>query len=282
MTSDDLARGYEIEALIPDWQQHVARMGAASERVKKALGGRLDVAFGPDPLQRLDLFMPATKGAPVQIYIHGGAWRGSDKAGRAYPAEVFVPAGVIWAPINYRLAPGATLDQIVDDVRLAVSWVYKNADSIGADRDRIYVSGNSAGGHLSGMVLAEGWEPAFDVPSGVVKGACAVSGVFDMRPIMETSLNEALALDAATADRNSPIRHLPAVPRPLIVAWGGRETAAFKRQSQDYAAAWRAKGYPVREIEVADHHHFSILAEFGDRDGPIVRAMLDQMGVRPA
>jgi arylformamidase len=280
MSGDDLARGYEIEALIPDWQQHVARMAAASERVRKALGGRLDVAFGPDPLQRLDLFMPPAKGAPVQVYIHGGAWRGSDKAGRAYPAELFVSAGVIWAPINYRLAPAASLDQIVDDVRLAVSWVYKNADGIGADRDRIYVSGNSAGGHLAGMLLAEGWEEAFAIPAGVVKGACAVSGVFDMRPIMRTSLNEALGLDERTADRNSPIRHLPAIPRPLIVAWGERETAAFKQQSRDYAAAWRAKGFPVREIEVADHHHFSILAELADRDSPLARAMLDQMAVR--
>jgi hypothetical protein len=115
----EIEPGYDIEALIPDWQVHVGRMGAESERVRQALPGRLDVAYGPEPLQRLDLFAPAAaKSAPVQLYIHGGAWKGSDKAGRAYPAEVFVAAGAIWAPINYRLAPAASLDQIVDDVRL--------------------------------------------------------------------------------------------------------------------------------------------------------------------
>jgi arylformamidase len=277
----EIEPGYDIEALIPDWQVHVGRMGAESERVRQALPGRLDVAYGPEPLQRLDLFAPAAaKSAPVQLYIHGGAWKGSDKAGRAYPAEVFVAAGAIWAPINYRLAPAASLDQIVDDVRLAVSWVYKNAKSIGADRDRIFVSGNSAGGHLAGMLLAAEWEAAFDLPASVVKGACAVSGVYDMRPIMRTPLNEALDLDAASADRNSPIRHLPAPPRPLIVAWGGDETGAFKRQSRDYAAACRAGGSPVTEIEVAGRHHFSILAEFGRRNSAIVRAMFEQMGLR--
>jgi arylformamidase len=277
----DTEPGYDIETLIPDWQTHVARMTAESARVRERLPGRLDVAFGPDPLQRLDVFAPAgVRRAPVQLYIHGGAWKGSDKAGRAYPAELFAAAGAIWAPINYRLAPAASLDQIVDDVRLAASWVYKNAAEIGADRDRIFVSGNSAGGHLAGMLLAADWEAAFDLPAGVVKGATVVSGVYDMRPIMRTALNEALDLDLAMADRNSPIRHLPAPPRPVIVAWGRDETEAFKRQSRDYAAACRAAGSPIEEIEVAGHHHFSILAEFAKPDSRIVRAMFAQMGLR--
>lgn len=277
-------QGYDVEALIADWQSHVGRMGAESARVRRRIAGRLDIAYGPDPLQKLDVFAPkdapkAAKAAPVQVYIHGGAWRGSDKAGRSYPAEIFVPAGAIWAPINYRLAPAATLDDIVFDARAAVAWVYKNAASIGADRDRIHVSGNSAGGHLSGMVMAPGWEADFGLPAGVVKGACAVSGVFDMRPIIRTPLNEPLKLDTATADRNSPIRHLPAPPRPLVVAWGGDETEAFKRQSRDYAAACRATGLPVREIEIAGCHHFSILAEFARRDSALARAMFEQMGL---
>jgi arylformamidase len=276
----DSEPGYDVETLIADWQSHVGQMGAESARVRERINGQLDVAFGPAPLQKLDVFAPANaKSAPVQVYIHGGAWRGSDKAGRSYPAEVFVPAGAIWVSINYRLAPAAKLDDIVHDARAAIAWVYKNAAAIGADRDRIFVSGNSAGGHRSGMALTPGWEAEFGLPVGVVKGACAVSGVFDMRRIMRSPLNEPLKLDAATADRNSPLRHLPSPARPLIVAWGGDETDAFKRESRDYAAACRAHGSPVVEIEIPGCHHFSILPEFARRDSALVRAMFAQMGI---
>lgn len=274
------AQQYNVEALVPDWGEYMARYAAESERVKATMPGRLDVAYGPHELQKLDIFAPEGAGSPIQLYIHGGGWRASDKAGRAYPAEPFVAAGAVWAPINYRLAPDASLDEIVHDVRQAVAWVYENAAGFGGDRERIFVSGNSAGGHLSGTLMMEGWEREFGLPQGVVKGACAISGVFDMTTLMKAAANEWLAMDSDTALRNSPIRHLPASGGgPLIVAYGAVESDAFKFQSREYAAAWGARGYPVRELELADHNHFSIMGELAHEGGELFDAMLRQMGI---
>lgn len=271
--------GYDVEALVPDFEAFMAGYGAESARVKAAVPGRLDVAYGSDPLQRLDVFAPERRGAPVQVYIHGGAWRASDKAGRAYPAEAFVPAGAVWAPVNYRLAPAVPLDDIVHDVRLAIAWIHENAEEFGGDRERIFVSGNSAGGHLAAMLLADGWEARYGLPGGVVRGGCAVSGIFDLRPLWRTGTYDWLGLDEAGACRNSPILCVPATGRPLVVAVGGEETGAFKQQSRAFAEAWAAKGHPVRVLEMPGHHHFSIMAELARQGSPLLDAMLDQMGL---
>jgi arylformamidase len=272
---------YNVEAAIPDWEQFMARFGAASAAAKASYGGTLDVAYGPEPLQKLDLFAPPrAQGAPIQMYVHGGGWRASDKAGRAYPVPVFVPMGAIWAPINYRLAPAATMDDIVDDVRSAVRWLYENAPSFGGDRDRIYVSGNSAGGHLAGMVIVQGWETANGLPIGVVKGACAISGVYDLVPLHSRAPHDWLRLTSELAERASPIRHIPAgTGAPLIVAWGANEMASFRRQSRAFATAWRTAGNSVTEMEMAGHHHFSIMEELARPRGPLVEAMRMQMGL---
>jgi arylformamidase len=215
------------------------------------------------------------------IDIHGGGWTAGSKNARSFPAEAIVPKGVLWVPIDYGLAPAFKLDAIVDHVRSAVAWIYKNIASHGGDPNRIYVSGNSAGGHLVATTLMPGWHAKYGVPENVVKGACAMSGVYDMDAVRLAAEgpNNALKMDAAEARRNSPIFHLPKTSGPLIVSYGAPELPEFKRQGADFAKAWKAAGHDVTEIVVPGAHHFAMSREFANADSELHQAMMKMIGV---
>jgi carboxylesterase type B len=195
-------REYDPQKLIPGWQEEIAYLGVQSEHVRKVHPGRLDQPYGADDLQRLDLFVPeGVKRPPIQMFFHGGGWQGGDKATRAYPAKWFGAKGVVWASVNYRLAPRATLDEIVDDARHALQWIYENAGTFGGDRNRIFVTGNSAGGHLTGCLLMPGWKGDYGLPDDVIKGATTLSGVFDMRPVERSGVRSTVS--ARTTNNSS-------------------------------------------------------------------------------
>ncbi len=274
-SAGELERQYDVTIGVDDVEAIQQGYREASDAVAAAGRGRLDLAYGPDPLQRLDLF-PAggSAPAPLMVYIHGGYWVGGDKIGRRFPAPVYAAAGIAWAAINYRLAPGCTMDEIVADMRGALAWLHRHAADHGIDPDRIHVAGSSAGGHLTGMALAPGWHAAYGVPEDLVKGACPMSGLFDLAPMRITSHRESLAMDAETAARNSPVLHPPAAPLPVVVAWGARESAEFRRQSEDYAAALEAAGCEVVLLAAGGHDHFSIMGDMARPDTPLGSAML--------
>jgi arylformamidase len=135
----------------------------------------------------------------------------------------------------------------------------------GADPARIYVSGHSAGGHLTAMAMT----------LGAVKGGLAISGLYDLEPIRLNYLNDKLGLDAAEAQRNSPMFHFPPTPAPLVVAYGTAELPELCRQSIDYAKAWTARGLPGRLLPVEDADHFSILEALAHSDGALTRALVE-------
>ena len=273
-SAEELERQYDVTIGAGDVDAIQQGYRAASDAVAETGHGRLDLAYGPDPLQRLDLF-PADGGkAPVMVYIHGGYWVGGDKIGRRFPAPVYNDAGIAWAAINYRLAPRCSMDEIVADVRGALAWLHRNAADHGIDPDSIHVAGSSAGGHLTGMALAPGWHAEYGVPEDLVKGACPMSGLFDLAPMRITSHRESLAMDRETAARNSPLLLPPAAPLPVVVAWGARESAEFRRQSEDYAAALEAAGCDVVPIAAEGHDHFSIMGDMARPDTPLGSAML--------
>ena len=121
------------------------------------------------------------------------------------------------------------------------------------------------------MLLSDTWQQSFDVPQHVIAGALAASGLFDLEPLRHCHPNEWIRLDAQSARRNSPIHHLPRSGCPLIVTWGGTETAEFKRQSRDYFSAWRQAGLPGVEFEISDRNHFDIILDLADPDRDLAR-----------
>lgn len=275
---DELNRQYEHRSYIPNAEDYIARMPVESARVRAAFKHLAGIGYGPTKDEMLDIFPVDRAHAPVLVFIHGGQWRRLSKEDASYIAESFVPRNVAYVAVNFSLAPTVSLDEIVRQNRAAIAWVYRNAESFGADRDRLFVMGHSSGGHITGTMLSTDWEAVYGLPADVIKGATAVSGMYDLEPVRLTFRNEFLKLDEAAARRLSPIRHLPRRGCPLIVGWGGSETDEFRRQSREYAEAWRAAGFAATAIECAKRNHFETGEDLNDPKGELLAAVYRQIG----
>ncbi|UHL63761.1 alpha/beta hydrolase [Paralcaligenes sp. KSB-10] len=276
---DEIDRQYNARASVPDCLPFLKEYADYSELARQQVAGSLSVAYGDHPDETLDIFPAANAGAPVYVFIHGGYWRALSKDDSSFMAPTFHAAGATVVAVNYSLAPGVSLDTIVEQCRNALAWVYKNIGQYRGDPQRLHVSGSSAGGHLTGMLLARDWHDAFDVPSNIVQSASPISGLFDVRPLVHTHINAWARLDKKSALRLSPAMHLPQQGCPILVAWGEYETAEFKRQSQDYLHGWQAQGYEGSALEVAGTNHFNILMDLRNPQSALTRAIFKLMGL---
>lgn len=185
------------------------------------------VRYGEGLAEKLNIF-PAGPMAPVIIFIHGGFWKSLDADLFSFLAPGFVPFGGALVVIDYPLMPSSRMADIVVSCQRAVEWVHNNADRFGGDANRIFVSGNSAGGHLVAEIMSR--------PGGhVIRGGTAISGVFDLLPVTQSFQNEDLNLTPEEVDNFSPLRRAATINAPMIVAVGADETEEFLRQSIEYA-----------------------------------------------
>ena len=178
--------------------------------------------------------------------------------------------------VNYTLAPKAKMDEIVRQNRAAVAWLARRARENGIDPARIHVAGHSAGGHLTAMVLATDWT-AFGLDHNPVRGACAISGLYDLEPIRLCYLNDVLGLDAAMAERNSPLHHLPRRSPPLILSVGTGETDEFLRQQAEFASAWRKAHLALEIADQPGDHHYEVVGRLGQPKSPLHQAVMRQI-----
>ncbi|CAN0457081.1 unnamed protein product [Phaeothamnion confervicola] len=229
-------------------------------------------------MEKLDLFPAEKPGAPLFVFIHGGYWYSLDKADYSYVAEGMRPHGIATAVNNFSLAPDASMDEIVRQNRAALAWLWRNAHTYGADPDRIYVCGHSAGGHLAAMLLATDW-PAFGpgLPAGLVKGACSIGGLFDMEAIRLSYLNKTLKMSPDEAMRNAPLHQRYPVPAPLSLVVAVDETPEYHRQSQAMADLWRGLGYPVDLVVPHGLNHFDVANQLIDPTCDLVKLQLEEM-----
>jgi len=172
MSQKELDDAYDQSVYAPNLQQITKRYETNSEAVRRRLGQPQRHAYGEGKNEGLDLYPAKRANAPINVFIHGGAWRGGIAKNSAYFAENFVHAGAHLAVIDFDWVQDRNGDlmPIADQVRRAVAWVHKNAARLGADPDRLYVSGHSSGGHLAGVVMTTDWPKAYGVPMDIVKG----------------------------------------------------------------------------------------------------------------
>lgn len=255
---------YLISQTVPDIQPFLADYARLSEKARALPGAREDVAYGDTPQEVIDIF-PAGDNAPVFVFIHGGYWRMLSQKESAFMAPAMVQRGIAVVSVNYTLVgEGASITEIVRQCRASIAWTYNNARDFGGDPDRIFVGGSSAGGHLTGMMVAGGWHNEFGIPADTIKGAVPLSGLHDLEPVRLSCVNEWARLDEAEARQNSPVHHLPDSGCPLIVTYGTSETNEFKRQSALLADAWKAKGWQADLFEHPDRNHFDIVFDLCD------------------
>jgi arylformamidase len=278
MDQQALDDAYDQEVYAPNRALVVERRKAASERVRKILGAPKRVAYGPSEHEGLDIFDCGIKGAPVNIFVHGGAWRRNIAADYALQAEVLVRAGahsIIIDFINVDQAKG-DLFPMYEQVRRALGWVWRNAESFGGNRDLLYISAHSSGSHISGVVLTRGWKEE-GLPVDAFKGAVLLSGMYDLAPVRLSKRSSYVNFTDAMVEQLSGGRFIDGLHTPLILAIGTYETPEFQRQSRDFAAAVRAAGKPVELIVGTAYNHFELLETLANPYGLTGRAMLEQM-----
>ena len=281
-TQEELDAQYDLENTVEDISLYADFYAKESEKVRAKLEHRLDVPFGPTLAEHLDLYpAPGLKHpAPILVYLHGGYWRSRTSKEFGFVARGPASKGVATVLVNYALCPKVAIDEIVRQVRAAVVWTYGNATSFGGDPERIHVAGHSAGGHLTAMLLETDWEGVYGLPGDIVKGACAISGLFDLAPFPYTFLQPKLQLTWDQALRNSPILHLPDEAPPLIVAYGEDEPPELRRQSEDFFAAWRAKGLTGDLLPLPNKNHYDVIDGLLDAGSPLCSAILGGINVR--
>ena len=268
-----LDRQYDQHAWAANAEQVIRRYAEQSELVRSRLGEPRAFAYGETPAETLDLYPTDHANAPIHVFIHGGAWRRLGKRDSAFAAETFVRAGAHFVAPDFVLLPAVTLDVMVAQVRRAITWLYRNAGKFGGDRDRIFLSGHSSGGHLVACAATTAWSQ-FDVPPDVVKAALCASGIYDLEPVRLSARNDYVKLDERAVQEMSPQRHLADLSCPMTIVFGEHESDEFKRQARDFAAA---SGSPLVEAEGVNH--FELAATLADPHGPMGRLAFEQMGL---
>ena len=270
---EERERLYNARAAVADHGDFFARWELRSAGFRETARARLSLPYGPSARQSLDLFMPddAARPPPLVMFIHGGYWQGLDKSLFSYLAEALTAAGAAVAMVGYDLCPAVSIGDIAGQMRAATAWLWSRAGDLAFDRDRLFISGHSAGGHLTAMMMASDW-PAIDpaLPTGLIRGGVSISGLFDLAPLIKTSMNRNLGLDAAGARANSPLFMTPAGDAPLLLLVGGNESAGFRDQSDRLADAW---GSRCRRLDSPGQNHFSVVEDMADPHSALFAAM---------
>jgi arylformamidase len=274
-STDFYEREYNARAAIPEHPRIFARwaeQAAATRRLRACL---IDLPYGDSSGEKLDLFPARGESAPLFVFIHGGYWRSLDKSDFSWIAPPFVAEGVAVALLNYGLAPRTPMEDIVRQVLHALAWLYRRADRYDIDPTRIFVGGHSAGGHLTAMAMAALW-PVFapDLPTDLVKGGLAVSGLYDLTPLVHAPfINTDLQLDERRALRLSPAFLPPATGAPLYTAVGAGESAEFRRQNDLIAQRWKRNF--ARDVPMPGCNHLTVCDELGQAGSPLFEAALE-------
>jgi arylformamidase len=275
---------YNNRARIPEHPSILQGWAEDSERARAGHHCVLDIPYGDDPTEALDVFHATGAGdrpAPVFVYIHGGYWRALDKRDQSFVAPPLARAGALVVVPNYALAPAVSIRHIVLQMVRALAWVWRHAAAYGGDPSRIVVGGHSAGGHLAAMLLACRWhEVGADLPADLMTSALSISGVFDLEPLRHAPfLAPDLNLDAAEARALSPA-FMPAPAKGRLVAVvGGDESEEFQRQNRLIRDAWGPRRVPVCEA-IAGRHHMNILRDLAEPGTRLHGLALELLGLR--
>jgi arylformamidase len=261
VTAIDYEAEYNNRARVPEHPAIFIRWARAADAFRRAHhDAELGLAYGRSEREKIDLFWPAAgHDAPIALFMHGGYWRSLAPAGFSHLAAGANAHGIALALVGYDLCPNVAIETIIDQVRTAAQFLYRRHGR------RLVAAGHSAGGHLSACLLATDWRGrGAELPADLVPAGLSISGLFDLAPLMRTSMNQDLRIDADNVERISPLAWDIARGR-VFDAWvGGDESAEFLRHSREVADVWASKGIETRYVEVPHTNHFTVLDPFGE------------------
>ena len=280
MDQQELDDAYDQIVYAPNRDQVGKRRVFNSERSRAVIGAPERVAYGPSEIEKLDIYRSNRPNAPVNVFVHGGAWRANRAADYAFLAEPFVTAGAHYVILDFTNVDdaGGSLFPMVEQVRRAVGWVHQNAKSFGGDPNRLYLSSHSSGSHIGGCVVTHDWRK-HDLPADILKGATLSSGMYDLKPVRLSKRSKYVKFTDEMEQALSAMRHLDKLNTPLILAHGTYETPEFQRQTRDFHAAVKAAGKPAELLVGEGYNHFEMLETLANPYGLLGRAALGQMGL---
>lgn len=278
-----LDRMYNNRLLVPDHGVHLDRWAKDSARARQQQPCQLDLAYGSEPGEALDVFPPATgvpgHKAPVLVFIHGGYWRALDKSDHSFIAPAFTHAGACVVVPNYALCPAVSIPDIVRQMACALAWTWRHAAEFGGDPGRITVVGHSAGGHLAAMLMAQNWAThALGLPQTLVRNALSISGLYDLEPIRQTPFLKDLNLTPEQVRQASPAGFPCPKHGTLYSVAGGDESEEFLRQNQLIQQKWGQGTVPVCE-SLPGLNHFSVLDDLAAPAHRLHRLALELLGL---
>lgn len=275
---EELDDAYTQALWAPNQAELDKRNAQKSAQATARLGQPRRFAYGPTEAEKLDLYLAKRPNAPINVFIHGGAWRNGTAAAAAYQSEMFVDAGAHFVALDFNnvIETKGDLTVMADQVRRGVAWVYRNAKSFGGDPNPLYVSGHSSGAHLAAVVLTTEWKE-HGLPMNTVKGALFACGMYELRPVSLSVRSSYINFPPQVIEALSPQRHLDALTAPVVVAHGTLETPEFQRQNKEFAAAVKAAGRVAEFIVLNGYNHFEVAESLGNPYGVLGRSILRQM-----
>ena len=265
----DYEAEYNNRKRVPEHVDIAERWQMLAMGYRLAADTRLDLSYGPKERHRYDLFL-AGDDAPVAVYIHGGYWQRGDRKDYSFVARELNANGITVALPSYSLCPAASVAEIVDEMTTFLAVLWKKTGQ------RPLVIGHSAGGHLAASMLATDWSKVAGVPADLVRASYSISGVFDLAPLVGTTLNEALGLTSGTARAASPLyRPAPPKGRTFVAAVGELESSEFLRQSREIAESWSRAGLDAEPVVVPDTNHFTIVDELIRPGSPMLSQVIE-------
>jgi len=278
MDQQELDEAYDQRVYAPNQPNITERRAWNSETVRAILGEPVKLSYGAAEIEKIEVYKTSRPNAPVNVYIHGGAWRGGRAAQNAYMAENFVKAGAHWAAVDFYNVgeTGGDLFPMVEQCRRAVAWVYRNAASFGGDPNRIYLSGHSSGAHLGGCVLITDWARE-GLPQDIIKAALLGSGMYDLKAVRLSQRSSYVKFTDRMEQELSPQRHLERIRTPLTLTYGTLETPEFQRQTREFHAALTAAGKTARLIVGRGYNHYETQETMGNPYGFMGRAALEMI-----
>ena len=280
MDQQELDDAYDQIVYAPNRDQLGKRRLANSAEALERIGKPERFAYGPTPIEGLDVYRTKKPNAPVAIFVHGGAWRNGSASEFTCLAEPFVEIGANFVVLDFTNVDeaGGSLFPMVEQVRRAVGWVFRNAEKFGADRNRLHLISHSSGSHLAGCTVTHDWAKD-GLPLDILKGATLSSGMYDLKPVRLSKRSSYVSFTDAMVEKLSSQRHLDGLHTPLILAYGTCETPEFQRQTRDFFAAVKAAGKPVEMLVGEGYNHFEMLETLANPYGLLGRAVLAQMGL---
>lgn len=266
----DYEAEYNNRARIPEHPAHIAGWARDAAAWRETHAPR-SIVYGSGARNRIDFF-PGAGGGAIVVFIHGGYWQALDGSFFSHLAAGLNAHGVSVAIPSYDLCPDVTVEEIIGEMRSASRELAKLGRPL-------VISGHSAGGHLAACMLATDWR-AFDgsLPANLVTAAYAISGLFDLGPLVKTSINTPLRLDDITARAASPLFWKAPVHGSLDAVVGGDESAEYLRQSRTIVDRWGAAGLPARFGAIEGANHFTAIAPLADPASPMVRRLTELAG----